>query len=50
MREKEGARQLKPHWDLSQNGYGEEHGTHKRAMGKPDVGPRSDANIVSKLA
>ena len=44
------AERIAPIGTLSQNGYGEDHGTHKRAMGKPDVGPRSDANIVSKLA
>ena len=49
--QKEGcAERIAPIGTLSQNGYGEDHGTHKRTMGKPDVGPRSDANIVSKLA
>jgi len=36
--QKEGcAERIAPIGTLSQNGYGEEHGTHKRAMGKPDV-------------
>ena len=36
--QKEGcAERIAPIGTLSQNGYGEDHGTHKRTMGKPDV-------------
>ena len=31
------AERIAPIGTLSQNGYGESLGTHKRAMGKPDV-------------
>ena len=40
--QKEGcAERIAPIGTLSQNGYGESMGTHKRAMGKPDVCPKS---------
>ena len=40
--QKEGcAERIAPIGTLSQNGYGESIGTHKRAMGKPDVCPKS---------
>ena len=38
--QKEGcAERIAPIGTLSQNGYGEDLGTHKRTMGKPDVIP-----------